>query len=133
MNNLKIPEAPEPRTIRTIKEDGKVLFCAKDFVKALGYSDVVHALRSWCRRWVKRPIADEVGRVQQTNFITDGEVYRLVVHSKLPAAEKFERWIFDKMIPAVQTYRRDGTVSDLGAALKDPDFDVLATLNHEDG
>ena len=34
--------------------------------------------------------------------ITEGDVYRLISHSKLPAAEKFESWIFDDVLPQIR-------------------------------
>ena len=38
-------------------------------------------------------------------FIPEGDVYRLISHSRLPSAEKFESWIFDEVLP---TIRRTG-------------------------
>ncbi len=34
-------------------------------------------------------------------FIPEEDVYRLVVHSKLSAAEKFEKWGFYEVIPSI--------------------------------
>ena len=34
-------------------------------------------------------------------FIPEGDVYRLIISSKLPSAEKFERWVFDEVVPTV--------------------------------
>ena len=34
-------------------------------------------------------------------FISEGDVYRLIVHSKLPSAERFERWVFDEVLPSI--------------------------------
>lgn len=38
-------------------------------------------------------------------FIPEGDVYRLIVHSRLPGAERFEKWVFDEVLP---TIRRSG-------------------------
>ena len=35
------------------------------------------------------------------NFIPEGDVIRLITHSKLPNAEKFESWAFDEVLPQV--------------------------------
>ena len=37
--------------------------------------------------------------VQKIKYISEGNVYRLIAGSKLPAAEKFESWIFDELVP----------------------------------
>lgn len=33
----------------------------------------------------------------EMSFIPEGDVYRLIVRSKLPQAEKFESWVFDEV------------------------------------
>jgi prophage antirepressor-like protein len=37
------------------------------------------------------------------NFIPEGDLYRLIAHSQLPAAERFERWVFDE-VPAIRKH-----------------------------
>ena len=32
------------------------------------------------------------------------DVYRLIVHSKLPSAERFERWVFDEVLPSIRQH-----------------------------
>lgn len=87
--------------IRTIDEDGKMLFWGSDVAKALGYSNPRDALRRHCRGVVKHD-APLAGRIQEINFIPEGDVYRLISHSKLPTAEEFESWIFDEVLPTIR-------------------------------
>lgn len=42
------------------------------------------------------------GGMQALNFIPEGDLYRLIVHSKLPAAERFEKWVFDEVLPSIR-------------------------------
>jgi len=65
--------------VRTVQENGKVLFCGSDVAKALGYSNVNDAISRHCRATVKRstPIS---GKMQDINFIPEGDVYRLITH-----------------------------------------------------
>jgi prophage antirepressor-like protein len=93
--------------LRTIEEDGKILFCASDVAKALGYSNPRDAISRHCRGVVKRD-APTQGGVQAIAFIQEGDVYRLITHSKLPGAEKFESWVFDDVLPSL---RKDGYYS----------------------
>ncbi len=37
-------------------------------------------------------------------LIPEGDVYRLIVHSKLPSAERFERWVFDEVLPIIRKH-----------------------------
>lgn len=39
---------------------------------------------------------------QEIALIPEGDVYRLVVRSKLPSAEKFENWVFDEVLPSIR-------------------------------
>lgn len=102
MNNLKIFENPYFGKVRTIQEADTVLFCGKDVAKALGYADQTNAIKQHCHGVVKRHLTDSMNRNQEINFIPEGDVYRLIIRSKLPAAEKFERWVFDEVLPAIR-------------------------------
>lgn len=87
--------------LRTIEEDGKILFCAADVAKALGYINPRDAISRHCRGVVKRD-APTQGGIQAIAFILEGDVYRLITHSKLPGAEKFESWVFDDVLPSLR-------------------------------
>lgn len=100
-NQLRIFENPAFGSIRTIEEDGKILFCGKDICSALGYSNARKAIGDHCRGVTKRDTPTESG-IQEMNFIPEGDVYRLIARSRLPAAEKFERWVFDEVLPSIR-------------------------------
>ena len=87
--------------VRTMQEDGKILFCGTDIAKALGYGNPRDALARHCRGVVKRDTPTDSG-IQPINFIPEGDVYRLIVRSKLPSAEQFERWVFDEVLPSIR-------------------------------
>ncbi len=108
MNELKIFEHPKFGKIRTIVEDGKTLFCGVDAANALGYKDTTNAIKRHCRGVAKRHLTDNLGRIQEMNFITEGDLCRLAAKSELPGASEFESWIFDEVIP---TILRTGTYS----------------------
>lgn len=91
--------------IRTIDENGKVLFCAKDVAEALGYSNTRDAINRHCRGVVKRDAPTSSGN-QSMSFIPEGDIYRLAASSELPGADAFESWIFDEVLPAI---RKTGT------------------------
>ena len=73
--------------IRTIQKNGEVLFCGKDIAAALGYADPKKAIIQHCKEngVAIYPLIDSMGRDQQAKFITEGNLYRLIAHSKLPA------------------------------------------------
>lgn len=91
-------------SVRTIEENGKILFCGSDVAKALGYRRPKDAINAHCKGAVKRRLLTN-GGAQEMKMISEGDVYRLISHSRLPYAEKFESWIFDDVLP---TIRRTG-------------------------
>lgn len=113
--------------IRTIQEDDKVLFCGSDIAKALGYARPADAISAHCKGVCVLP-TPSAGGVQNTKFITEGDVYRLIAHSKLPGAERFERWVFDEVLPSIRKNGAYMTEDVLEKALASPDFLIeLAT------
>ena len=113
--------------MRTITENGNTLFCGSDVAKALGYTNAPDALTRHCRGIVKRDTPTSSG-VQTMSFITEGDVYRLITHSKLPTAEKFERWVFDEVLPTVRQTGAYMTPETIEKVLMNPDTIIsLAT------
>lgn len=104
MDNLQIFSNPEFGSIRTVEEDGQIWFCGKDIAMALAYKDTPKAIKAHCREdgWAFYPVIDDMGRTQQIRFINEPNLYRLITHSKLPAAEQFEKWIFEEVLPAIR-------------------------------
>lgn len=103
MNELMIFNNPEFGTIRTIDENGSVLFCGNDVAKALGYKSPKDAIAAHAKGAVKRRTLTDGGE-QEMLFITEGDIYRLAARSKLPGAEKFESWIFDEVLPSIRRH-----------------------------
>ena len=101
MNNLQTFTNAAFGKVRILYEDGKPLFCGADVCKALGYKNQHDALTRHCKGVVKRyPLTN--GGKQQMNFLPEGDLYRLITHSKLPSAEKFEHWVFDEVLPSIR-------------------------------
>lgn len=102
MNDIQKFTNDEFGTIRTVEQDGKVMFCGKDVATALGYTNPNKALRDHTRgeRFV-HPL-ETCGGTQQVQFITEGDLYRLIASSKLPSAQQFESWVFDEVLPSIR-------------------------------
>lgn len=90
--------------VRTIIDvDGNLLFCGKDVCQILGYKDTVNAIKQHCCGVVKyHPIVDSLGRTQEARFLTEPDLYRLIVGSQLPAAQEFEKWVFEEVLPTIR-------------------------------
>ena len=101
--NLKIFSSDVFGNLRTWDNDGKIMFVASDVAKMLGYSKPANAIATHCRYAPKQGIPHPQGKgTLEVNIIPEGDVYRLITHSKLPAAEKFESWVFDEVLPSIR-------------------------------
>ena len=103
-NELMIFENTEFGSVRTIEIEEKPYFVANDVAKALGYIEAAKAVRTHCKGVSEMDIPTN-GGTQKMKIIPEGDIYRLIIKSQLPTAEKFEGWIFDEVIPSI---RRNG-------------------------
>ena len=101
MQQVILFENEEFGQLRMIFIDGKQYFMASDVAKALGYVRPNDAVSQHCRATVKHSIPIS-GKEQEVNFIPEGDVYRLIIRSKLPKAEEFEKWVFDEVLPSIR-------------------------------
>lgn len=124
MNELKIFTNPDFGKVRTLEENGTVLFCASDVAEALGYAKSRNAITAHCRYALKRgvPHPQAENKEIEMTFIPEGDVYRLIARSKLPSAEQFERWVFDEVLPSIRKHGAYMTPETLQAAIMNPDI-----------
>ena len=104
MNDIQIFNNPDFGEVRTMEENGAVLFCGSDVAKALGYAVPRKALFDHCKGVLKRNIPTS-GGIQEMSFIPESDLYRLVFSSKLPNAERFTDWVTEEVLPSI---RRNG-------------------------
>lgn len=134
-NELKVFSNEEFGNVRVEIVNGKELFCASDIAKALGYTNTSKAISDHCRCITKRyiPHPQSPNKTIETNFITEGDLYRLIAHSKLPSAEKFELWVFDEVLPSIRKHGAYMTDNVLEQAIANPDFMIglLQNLKEE--
>lgn len=104
MNKLQIYKSERFGTIRTdVDEKGKPLFCAADITKALGYVNSSKAISMHCKeKGITKRYTLTSGGKQALTYIDEGNLYRLITHSKLPEAETFETWVFDEVLPEIR-------------------------------
>lgn len=101
MNELQIFSSEEFGEIRTVEIKGKPYFAGSDVASALGYAIPHKAVQTHCKGVLKWNIPTKSGN-QDALFIPEGDVYRLIMRSKLPAAEKFESLVMDEVIPSIR-------------------------------
>lgn len=135
VNNIELFTDSEFGELEIVEADGKFLFPATDCAVKLGYSNPWKAIGDHCRSLTKRevPHPQSSSKTIEKNYIPEGDLYRLIVHSKLPSAKKFESWVFDEVLPSIRKHGAYMTQDTLNKAIGDPDFAIglLTALKEE--
>ena len=107
MNQL-VPFQFEAFPIRVVVVDDHPLFSARDVALALGYARPADAYQDHCKLLKKLSFGD-LTKLNWANPNPQGEyvmpesdVYRLIVKSAKPEAERFERWVFEEVLPSIR-------------------------------
>lgn len=131
MNEVQIFNNEEFGQVRIVEIEGKPYFVGKDVANALGYSNPRDAILRHCKGVVKHDNFKEGG--QLIALITEGDMYRLITHSKLESAERFEDWVFDEVLPAIRKHGIYATDNVIDNILNNPDFGIqlLTKLKEE--
>jgi prophage antirepressor-like protein len=117
VNELQIFNNPEFGQVRMVEIDEKPYAVGVDVARVLEYANPNKAILDHCKGdFLTWKVIDSLGREQETRIILEGDIYRLIVkaadQSRNPEiktkAEKFERWIFDEVLPQI---RKTGSYS----------------------
>ena len=85
-------------SIRTVQQNGEILYCGTDIARALGYKNSCSALRQHCKGDAKYPILT-AGGIQELSFVTEADAYRLIARSEMAAAKQFDDIVFGNALP----------------------------------
>jgi prophage antirepressor-like protein len=103
MNNQIIPFDFENKTVRMMVIDAQEWWVGRDIAVVLGYQNPLKAINDHCRGATKRyPIVDSLGRTQEARILSEGDVFRLIVNSHLPQAVRFEKRLFEEVLPQIR-------------------------------
>ncbi len=103
MTDLQIFDNPEFGKVRVVTIDDEPWLVGKDVATALGYANPRDALKKHVPDRFKRvsQIATP-GGLQDTVVINEAGMYKLVMRSKLPNAEKFSDWTCEEVLPSIR-------------------------------
>ena len=129
MNEIQIFNNPDFGTVRTLDDNGVILFAATDVAKILGYSNPYDAISRHCKGVVKHEGVSQTtnqhgvttNQTVEMSFIPESDLYRLVFGSKLPSAEKFTDWVTSEVLPSIRKHGAYMTPETLQAAILNPD------------
>lgn len=94
----------EHNEVRTFLENDVPYFVANDVAKTLGYKNPSKATNDHCKKAIETWGNDSLGRRQKFKIIPESDVYRLIIKSNLPSAEKFESWVMEEVLPNIRKH-----------------------------
>ncbi|PFD33597.1 phage repressor protein/antirepressor Ant [Bacillus cereus] len=134
MNELKKFSHSMFGNLEMLIKDGKEYFPATDVAKALGYSNPHKAIKDHCKsEGVNETLVPTNSGQQRKKFINESNLYRLIVKSKLPQADQFEKWVFEEVLPTIRKHGAYMTDQVLEQVVTNPDFMIglLTNLKEE--
>jgi prophage antirepressor-like protein len=109
-------------------ENNEVFFIGKEVATVLGYTDTAQAIRTNCKGGVRCTLPSNGGQ-QEMIVIPERDLYRLVMRSKRPEAEKFEEWVVGEVLPSIIKNGIYATEVTIDKMLNDPDFAIALLTN----
>lgn len=108
----------EGKAVRVVTIDGAPWWVGKDVCDVLGYENASKALSDHCKGITNRYPLTTGGGTQEMRVISEPDLFRLIVGSKLPSAVRFERWVFEEVLPSI---RKTGGYLSTSIDFTDPD------------
>lgn len=102
-NNIQTFYNNEFGELEVMQREDKFWFPATKCAKILGYTNPQKAIRDHCKG-VNETFMPSAGGPQKTKIILEGDLYRLIIRSKLESAQRFEVWVFDEVLPSIRKH-----------------------------
>lgn len=110
MGEIKLFEKEEFGKVRVVMVGNDPWFYGTDVAKALGYENPARDVQRHCKKVNKFSPTESVGTPY--NIIPESDVYRLVMRSNLPNAEKFQDWVVEEVLPSIRKTGQYGGIPD---------------------
>ena len=124
-NEIQVFNSEQFGQIRTAGTAEEPMFCLADVCRALDL-DASAVMRRLDNGVISsHPIPDNLGRIQQTNFVNEDGLYDVILDSRKPEAKKFRKWVTSEVLPSI---RKTGGYLNGDATMKllaNPDFIIL--------
>lgn len=104
MNKLQVFSSENFGQVRVLGDKENPLFCASDVCKALGYANGKDTILRLFGDGVANyyPIIDTLGREQEARFLTESQLYKLIMRSNAKNAEAFQDWVCGEVLPSIR-------------------------------
>jgi len=139
MTILKVFKSREFGELNVIVKDNKEYIDGVQVATILGYSNPRDAISRHCEKEGvvihdtmlvsgKKLDGEDIVQYVKRKYISEGNVYRLIIKSKLKNSQRFEKWVMDEVLPSIRKHGAYMTDNVINNALENPDFLIeLAT------
>lgn len=86
---------------RNVVIEGVHWWVGNDVCAILGYTNPRKAMKDHCKGVTNRYPLQTAGGIQELRIISEPDVFRLISGSKLPAAVRFEAWLYETVLPEI--------------------------------
>lgn len=105
----------EADAVRVVMIDDKPWWVAADIAKQLGYRLTPHMVRMLGEHQKGIHKVDTPGGQQELTIISEGGLFKCILRSKRPEAEKFGDWVTDELLPTLRLTGRYEIANDVVA------------------
>lgn len=134
-NNIQTFKNKTFGELQIIMIDGEPYFPATECAKVLGYSKGRNAIAQHCRYALKQgvPHPQSPTKIIEKLYIPESDLYRLITHSKLPSAKKFEKFVYETVLPSIRRHGAYIAPDTLEKIRKNPKFaeELIKKLHDE--
>lgn len=107
MNNVQEFNNSALGKCRVIGNQENPLFCLKDVCEILEISNNSDVKASIINEFgdgvdLIYPIVDNLGRTQEATFITEPQLYFVLMRSDKPKAKPFRQWVINEVLPSIR-------------------------------
>ncbi|HFB0601335.1 TPA: Bro-N domain-containing protein [Neisseria gonorrhoeae] len=94
----------QQNSVRTVADNkGELWFLANDVCEILGYTNPRRTVDLHCKsRGVTKRYTPTTSGEQEMTYINEPNLYRLIIKSRKPAAEAFEEWVMETVLPTIR-------------------------------
>ena len=102
INNIDETICFNENTIRILGTTGNVFFVVKDICKVLGIinnRDVINIIPD---KWKSSMLVSSNGGNQYTNVVNEAGLYKIIMRSNKPIAQKFQEFVCEEILPSIR-------------------------------
>ena len=92
----------ENENIRVVGTPENPFFVVKDICNILELSNVTNTMRNIPDKWKSSQIIKSASGEQLTITVNESGLYKLIMRSNKPIAEKFQEWVCEEVLPSIR-------------------------------